>query len=179
MVKLALTVLISIFLFCNITYAQKERHKFWIYQENPQKMTIEGLLKKDIQSMGFDDSLHCEVRWALFYFSVDSQGKIKSLEIDDRGRLDTTIISKIKQNIYATQGFWHIPKGTLKYEVCKFVYPFFRYDLDNVKCSETQIQVKRETLKFMRLFFKLQADLEENKGSVYVISPRNDVPGQL
>lgn len=178
MVKLALTVG-SIFLFLNFTYAQKGRHKFWIYQEKPIKMGLEDLLKKDTRHMGFDDSLHCEVRWALFYFSVDYKGKIKSLEIDERGRLDSNTVDKIKQNIYETQGFWHIPKGTSKHEVCKFVYPFFRYDLDNTQCSETQVQVKRETLKFMRLFFKLKADLEENKGNVYVISPRNDVPGQL
>jgi hypothetical protein len=178
MVKLALTV-ISIFLFINCGYTQRERHKFWIYQEKTPKMGIEELLKKDIRNMGFNDSLHCEVRWALFYFSVDYKGKIKSLEVDGRGKLDSNTVSKIKQNIYATQGFWHIPKGTLKHEVCKFVYPFFRYDLDNTQCLETQIQVKRETLKFMRLFFKLKADLEEDKGNVYVISPRNDVPGQL
>lgn len=178
MVKLALTV-ISIFFLCSSTYSQKTRHKFWIFQETPKKMGIEELLKKGIQTMGYNDSLHCQVAWSIFYFSIDYKGKVKDLEIDQRGNLDTNIISKIKKNLYETESLWHIPKGTTKNEVCKFVYPFFRYDLDNTGCNDTQIQTKREVLKFMRLFFNLQTDLEENKGNVYVISPRNDVPGQL
>jgi hypothetical protein len=175
--KLGLIV-ISLFILVNCVNAQKSRHKFWIYHYKPQKMGIEELLKKNIHTMGYNDSLHCEMRWSIFYFNVDYKGRIKDLTIDQRGRLDTSIVNKVRSNIYGTQGLWHIPKGTHKKEVCKFIYPFFRYDLDTTNCSVPQIQIRREVYKFVRLFFKLKEDLEKDKGHIYVISPRIDVPGQ-
>jgi hypothetical protein len=178
MVKLALTVLSSIFLFCNCGYAQKGRHKFWIYQDKFPKMGIEGLLKEGVGPMKHLDSLHCEMYWAVFYFTVDYRGKIKDFEVDQNGNLDTNIVSIVKKNIYATEGLWHIPKGTSEVEVCKFVYPYFRFVPDDTNCSESQIQMKQEKSKFMRIFSKLNGVLENEKGHVYVIGPRRDRPGE-
>lgn len=177
MVKLALTV-ISIFLLVNCGCSQRERHKFWIYQEKPQKMGIEELLKKDIGPMNSGDSLHCESSWAVFYFTVNYKGKIKDIEIERNGNLDTNVINLVKRNIYATEGNWHIPKGTLKNEVCKFIFPYFRYVQDETNCSEFQIQMKREKNRFIRLFSKLKSTLEKEKGNVYVITPRRDRAGE-
>ncbi|MEA5459278.1 hypothetical protein VB796_09530 [Arcicella sp. LKC2W] len=178
MVKLALTV-ISLFLFFNCGYSQKERHKFWIYQDSSiPKMGIEGLLKKGIGPMKYTDINHCEMSWAVFYFTVDYKGRIKDFEIDQNGNLDTNVINIVKRNIYATEGLWHIPKHTSKNEVCKFAYPYFRSIPDDTTCTDFQNQLKSEKGKFIRILSKLSGVLEKEKGGVYVIIPRHDRPGE-
>jgi hypothetical protein len=177
MVKQALIALISISFFCYQSYAQADRHKFWIYEIGPRKMGLEEILKQGTPRMSYD-SLHCEVQWALFYFTVNSKGQIKELEVDEIGGLDSSIVNKVKKNIYDTQGRWNIPEGTLPNEECKFIYPYFRSGFSVLGCTQEEVKEKWLPLKFVRFFHRLRSELDKEKGHVYVISPRMDAPGQ-
>lgn len=112
----------------------------------------------------------CSTNWQIFYFRVNSKGKIDSLRHE--GTLEKNSIDRMMKNIYSTNGHWRIPKSTKSNEVYWFIYPYFDFGTHfypDSHCPETDKVIQETLIKLSDQFLRFST---MNSGkSPYILRP--------
>ncbi len=112
----------------------------------------------------------CSTNWQVFYFRVNSKGKVDSLHHE--GTLEKNVIGEITKNIYSTNGHWRVPKSAKPSEKYWFVYPYFDFGthfyLDS-DCPESDRILQKNMIESSEQFSHLCS--MNSGGSPYVLRP--------
>jgi len=110
----------------------------------------------------------CETQLSIFYFRVNSKGKVDSIYV--KGTSHPDIVNPITRAIYETDNYWQVPPHTKPEDYCWFVYPYFYFGRQT-SCSEEQAKSFRQTDLLFQLLRsqKTNTDLQGR----YVLPPNN------
>lgn len=165
----SLVMLILIYFVNSEIHAQKWRPDF--------ALPLGGEILMNMQKQKLGDYLNyipdhkpgsCEAELSVFYFRVNSRGKIDSLRVD--GNLSSLVSAQIIKNIYKTEGKWRIPNDTKDGDTCWFVYPFFLFGSYG-PCSGSKEISFRQTYSLYEIYSNL-TDTQDQMGRV-IISPNS------
>jgi len=126
-------------------------------------LTLSEYLSK---SAALDPGDECLIKMSTFYFRVNGQGIVDSIEV--KGNLDNQSVKTIKSNIYATKGKWKLPPNSKPSDSCWFVFPFI--DFGRSRLCNTQQNISRTQL-FELVSLYSERELIFDKHNRLVIPP--------
>lgn len=153
---------------CNAQGWPNPRYKIdEVDQKTGDKEDLYSYLEKSIVR---DDNSRCSTNWQIFYFRVNSRGKLDSLRHE--GTLKRDIVKVIIKNIYSTNGHWRVPKSAKPGEKYWFVYPYFDFGthfyLDS-DCPESDKILQKNMIELSEQFNRL-CSMNSGK-SPYILRP--------
>lgn len=110
-----------------------------VIDEHGKKLDLDGFLNKAIPQAKTGD---CNPTWDIFYFRINSAGKVDSLYHD--GDLRDDVTAKIISNIYSTETHWKIRKDNKTNEKYWFIFPYFDYGGTYYEMSDCSLAEKKK-----------------------------------